>query len=83
MMLRCLKGGYEEGGDSLFARSHMEKMRGDGDKLLLGRFRLDTRGKFFTMRAISHWNYLPREVVDSPTLDAFKIQLGRVLGHHV
>lgn len=26
----------------------MEKMRGDGYKLLLGRFQLDIRGKFFT-----------------------------------
>ncbi|KFV13559.1 hypothetical protein N340_07693, partial [Tauraco erythrolophus] len=44
---------------------------------------LDTRGKFFTMRTISYWNNLPREVVDSPTLDTFKIHLDRVLGHLV
>ncbi|KAK4825715.1 LOW QUALITY PROTEIN: hypothetical protein QYF61_002133 [Mycteria americana] len=77
-MFQYLKGGYKENGDSLFTRSHMEKMRGNGSKLHLGRFQLDTRGKFFTMRTISHWNNLPREVVDSPTLDSFKIQLGRV-----
>ena len=82
-MFQYLKGGYKEDGDSLFTRSHMEKTRGNGYKLLLGRFRLDTRGKFFTMRTISHWNNLPREVVDSPTLDTFKIQLDRVLGHLV
>jgi len=71
-MFRCLKGGYKEDGDSLLARSHMEKMRGDGDRLLLGRFRLDTRGKFFTQRTTtSHGNCLPREVVDPPTSDAF------------
>ena len=35
------------------------------------------------MRTISHWNNLPREVVDSPTSDIFKIQLDRVLGHLV
>ena len=82
-MVQYLKGGYKEGGDSLFTRSHMEKTRGNGCKLLLGRFRLDTRGKFFTMRTINHWNNLPREVVDSPTLDTFKIWLDRVLGHLV
>ncbi|KAK4816157.1 hypothetical protein QYF61_011539 [Mycteria americana] len=83
-MFQYLKGGYKEDGDSLFTRSHMEKTRGNGNgKLLLGRFQLDTRGKFFTMRTISHWNNLPREVVNSPTLDIFKIQLDRVLGHLV
>ncbi|KFV45672.1 hypothetical protein N341_00527, partial [Tyto alba] len=40
---------------------------------------LDTRGNFFTIRPISHWNNLPREVVDSPTLGTYKIQLDRVL----
>lgn len=28
---------------------------------------------------ITHWNNLSREVMDSPTLDIFKIQLGRAL----
>ena len=49
-----LKGGYREDGDSLFTRNHMEKTRGNGYKLLLGRFQLDTRGKLFAMRTISH-----------------------------
>ncbi|GAB0179369.1 hypothetical protein GRJ2_000402200 [Grus japonensis] len=82
-MFEYLKGGYKEDGDSLFTRNCMEKTRGNGCKLLLGRFQLDTRGQFFTMRTISHWNNLAREVVDSPTLDTFKIQLDRVLGHLV
>ncbi|KFQ11610.1 hypothetical protein N330_14017, partial [Leptosomus discolor] len=55
----------------------------NGYKLLLRRFQLDTKEKFLTKRTISHWNNLPREVVDSPTLDTFKIQLDRVLGHLV
>ncbi|KAK4807417.1 hypothetical protein QYF61_001180 [Mycteria americana] len=37
-MFQYLKGGYKEDEDSLFTRSHMEKMRGNGYKLLLGRF---------------------------------------------
>ena len=82
-MFQYLKGGYKEDGDSGFTRSHMEKMRGNGYKLLLGRVRLDTRGKYFTTKTVSHWNNLPGEVVDSPTLATFKIQLDRVLGHLV
>ncbi|PKU32063.1 hypothetical protein llap_17634 [Limosa lapponica baueri] len=70
----------KEDGDSLFTRSHMEKMRANGYRLLQGRFQLDTGGKIFTMRTISHWNNLPREVVDSSTLDTSKIRLDRVLG---
>lgn len=38
-------------------------------------FQLDTRGSFFSVRRISHWNYLPREAEDSSTLDTFKINL--------
>ncbi|GAB0196208.1 mitochondrial enolase superfamily member 1 [Grus japonensis] len=36
-VVQYLKGGYKDG-DSLFTRSHMEKTRGNGCKLLLGRF---------------------------------------------
>ena len=41
-IFQYLKGGYKEDGDSLFTRKHMQKTRGNGCKLLLGRFRLDT-----------------------------------------
>ncbi|KFW04595.1 hypothetical protein N326_12995, partial [Eurypyga helias] len=78
-----LKGAYKGAGRGLLTRACSDRTRGNEYKLKTGRFRLDIRKKFFTERVVRHWNRLPRDVVDAPSLDVFKARLDEALSNLV
>ncbi|KFQ78010.1 hypothetical protein N337_13469, partial [Phoenicopterus ruber ruber] len=76
-----LKGAYKNDGNRLFSRACCNRTRSNHFKLKEGRFRLDIKKLFFTMRVVKHWNRLPREVVEAPSLETFKVRLDRAPGN--
>jgi len=64
-------------------RAGSDMTRGNGFKLKKGRFTLDIRKKFFPMRVVRPWTRSPREVVDAPSLEVFKIRLDGALSNLV
>jgi len=75
------KGAYEKDGDRLFSRACWDRTSGNDFKLKEGRFSLDRRKKFFTMRVRKHWKTLTREMVDAPSLETFKARLDGALSN--
>ena len=78
-----LKGAYRDAGEGLFIRDCSNRTRGNGFTLKQVKFRLAIWKKFFTVRVVRHWNRLPKEVVNVPSLAVFKARWDTALGNIV
>lgn len=76
-----LVGGNEEEGSRVSSVVPHDRTRGTVHRIKHMKFHLHTAKPLFTMRVVRHGNSLPREVVETLTVEIFKIELDSVLGN--
>ncbi|KAK4830306.1 LOW QUALITY PROTEIN: hypothetical protein QYF61_009811, partial [Mycteria americana] len=79
---KYLEGRCKEDGARLFSVVPRGRTRGSGHKLKHRRFPLNIRKHFFLL-VTEHWHKLPRDFVESPSVEIFKSQLDVVLGNQL
>jgi len=78
-----LKVAYKKAGEGLFTRAWSDRTGGNSLKLREGRFRVDIRKKFLTVRVVRPWHRLPRDAVAATSLAVFKARLDGALSNQV
>jgi len=76
---KYLQGGCQEDGAKLFSVVPSDRTRGNVHKLKQRKFRLNMRKNFSPLRVTEPLNRLPREIVESPSLEIFKTRLDKFL----
>ena len=79
-MYQYLKGVCKEERVRLLSVVSSAKIRGNRYRLEHKRLHLNTRKHFRTVWVTEHWKRLPREAVESPSLEMFRSHLDLVLG---
>jgi len=75
-----LKGGCKEDGTRVFSVVSRDLTKGNEHKPKYRSFPLNTKKHVFTVSMIEHWHRVPREVVESPSLELLKSHLDVVPG---
>ena len=63
--------------DKLFTMAQYRATRGHSFKLQKKRSRLNVRANSFSNRVVDTWNNLPENVVNAPSVNAFKSRLNK------
>ena len=76
---KYLQGAGQEVGARLFPVVPSDRTRGNGHKLKQRKLQLNRRKSFFPLGVMEPWPRLPREAVESPSLEIFKTRPNVVL----
>jgi len=79
-LIKILEGRDEGKGARLFSVVSTDRTRGNEKKLKHKIFHLNTKNPtFLTVSVVKHWNRLPSEIVESPSVEVLKTLLDTVL----
>jgi len=73
------EGGRQMDEARIFLVVYGNRTRSNSLKLEHRKFRTNMWKKFFMVKMMEHWNRLPKEVVESPSMETFKTHLNACL----